>query len=109
MARASVLTALTLILLGFGVPAVSIYFSVFHGFNFIIAGLIALLALIVTGVLVIVGLAIGSEESASERIKPAEKEKLNLLRAYQRATLEELDEIIDVLREIRDILQVAQE
>jgi hypothetical protein len=109
MAKASILTALTIILLGFGVPALSIYFSVFHGFNVIVAGLVAILALIVAGVLVVIGLAIGSEELPSEKIKSSEMEKLNLLRAHQRATLEELDEIIVILREIRDVLKSAQE
>jgi hypothetical protein len=109
MAKASILTALTIILLGFGVPALSIYFSVFHGFNVIVAGLVAILALIVAGVLVVIGLAIGSEELPSEKIKLSEMEKLNLLRAHQRATLEELDEIIVILREIRDVLKSAQE
>lgn len=109
MAKASILTALIVILLGFGVPALSIYFSVFHGFNVLVAGLIAIFALIVAGILVVIGLAIGSEELPSEKIKPSEMEKLNLFRAHQRATLEELDDIIVILREIRDLLKAAQE
>jgi hypothetical protein len=82
---------------------------VFHGFNFIVAGIIALLALIVAGILAIIGIAIGSEEMPSETLKPSEREKLNLLRAHQRATLEELDDIIEVLKEIKDVLKSAQE
>jgi hypothetical protein len=82
---------------------------VFHGFNFIVAGIIALLALIVAGILAIIGIAIGSEEVPSETIKPSEREKLNLFRAHQRATLEELDDIIEVLKEIKDVLKSAQE
>jgi len=109
MARTSVLTALSITLLGFGVPVACIYFSVFHGFNFIVAGIIAFIAIIVAGVLVVVGIAIGSEELPSETIKPLEREKLNLLRAHQRATLEELDDITDILKEIRDLLRAAQE
>ncbi len=109
MARASILIALTIILLGFGVPAISICSSVFYGFNVIVAGLVAIFALIVAGVLVIVGLAMGSEELPSAKIKPSEMEKLNFMRAHQRATLEELDEIIVILREIRDVLKAAQE
>jgi ABC-type protease/lipase transport system fused ATPase/permease subunit len=109
MVRTSILTALCIILLGFGVPTVCIYFSVFYGFHFIVAGIIALLALIVAGVLAILGMAIGSEEMPSESLKPSEREKLSLLRAHQRATLEELDDVINVLREIRDLLKAAQE
>lgn len=109
MARASpILTALTITLLGFGVPMLSIYFSVFYGFNLIVAGLVATFALIITGILVIVGF-ISSEELPSEKIKPSEMERLNLLRAHQRATLEELDEIVVILKEIRDLLKAAQE
>jgi hypothetical protein len=109
MVRTSLLTALCIILIGFGVPTVCVYFSVFYGFNFIVAGLIALLALIVAGILAIVGMAIGSEEMPSETIKPSEREKLNIFRAHQRATLEELDDIIEVLKEIKDVLKSAQE
>jgi ABC-type protease/lipase transport system fused ATPase/permease subunit len=109
MARTSVLTALCVILIGFGVPTVCIYFSVFYGFHFIVAGIIAALALIVAGVLAILGMTIGNEEVPSESIKPSEREKLNLLRAHQRATLEELDDLVDVLKEIRDVLKATQE
>jgi hypothetical protein len=45
----------------------------------------------------------------SNAITPEEKEKLNVLRADQRATLEELDDIVAILREIRDVLRTAQE
>jgi hypothetical protein len=109
MVRTSILTALCIILIGFGVPLACIYFTVFHDFNVIVAGIIAALALIVAGVLAILGMAIGSEEMPSESLKSSEREKLNLLRAHQRATLEELDDVIDVLKEIRDLLKEAHE
>jgi hypothetical protein len=109
MVRTSLLTALCIILIGFGVPTVCVYFSVMYQFNSLVAGIIALLALIVAGILAIIGIAIGSEEVPSETIKPSEREKLNLFRAHQRATLEELDDIIEVLKEIKDVLKSAQE
>jgi hypothetical protein len=111
MARTSILTALCIILLGFGVPAITIYSSVQYGFNSIIAGVIAVFALIVAGVLAVVGMALGWEQSdmMSNAVTPEEKEKLNLLRADQRATLEELDDIVAILKEIRDVLKTAQE
>lgn len=108
MMRTSILTALCTILIGFGVPAFCIYFSVYYGFNYIVAGIIASLALLVAGILAIVGLAIGSE-SISDMISPSEREKLNALRAQQRATLEELDDIAAILKEIRDVLKAAEE
>jgi len=111
MVRTSILTAMCIILLGFGVPAVCIYSSVQYGFNSILAGIVAIFALIVTGVLVIVGMGIGLGQSEIMRdtIAPEEKEKLNALRADQRATLEELDDIVAILKEIRDVLKTAQE
>jgi hypothetical protein len=109
MARTTVLTALCIILLGFGVPAICVYSSIQYGFNFIVAGLISALALIVAGVLAVIGIAIGSEEIHLEDMKPTERDKMNLLRAHQRATLEEMDDMIDVLKEIRDLLKAAQE
>jgi ABC-type protease/lipase transport system fused ATPase/permease subunit len=109
MVRTSVLATLCATLIGFGVPLACIYFTVFYDFNVIIAGIIAVFALIVAGVLAILGMAIGSEEMPSESLKSSEREKLNLLRAHQRATLEELDDVIDVLKEIRDLLKEAHE
>lgn len=109
MARTPILTALSITLLGFGVPIACIYFSVFYGFNYVVAGIIAFIALIVAGILVIVGIALGHEEMPYETIKPSEREKLNFLRAHQRAILEELDDIIDILKEIRDTLKATQE
>jgi hypothetical protein len=111
MARTSVLTALCIILLGFGVPAISIYSSVQYSFNSIVAGIIALFALGVAGLLALIGMGLTWEQSdvASNSITPEEKEKLNVLRADQRATLEELDDIVVILREIRDVLKTAQE
>lgn len=86
----------------------SIYFSVYHGFNWLIAGIIGVFALIVAGFLGVIGMAISSEE-IPEDMSTSEREKLNMLRAHQRATLEELDDIIAILKEIRDILKAAEQ
>jgi len=107
MYRTSILTALCIVLIGFGVPALSMYFSVYQNLNSIIAGLIALLALIVAGLLAVIGIAIGSE--ATESALPMAEGKLDRLREHQRATLEEIDDVVDVLKEIRDLLKAAQE
>lgn len=112
MAKVSILTALSIILLGFGVPVVSIYFSVYHEFNIIIATIIAVLSLIIAGILAVLGLILiltGEEAQTLETIKPSERERLHLLRAHQRATLEELDDIVDVLEEIKNLLKTPQE
>jgi len=112
MVRTTTLTALCIILLGFGVPAICVYSSVQYGFNSILAGIVAIFALVVAGILAVVGIVFGvvqQNETGSNAITPEEKEKLNLLRADQRATLEELDDIVAVLKEIRDVLKTAQE
>jgi hypothetical protein len=109
VARTSTLAALSIILIGFGVPAICVYSSVSYGFNYIVSGLISLFALIIAGILAVVGIAIGSEEIHLDSFRPSEKEKINLLRAHQRATLEEMDEINSILKDIRDLLKAAQE
>ena len=109
MVRISEITALSIIFIGFGVPAICVYSSVKYGFNSIISGLIALLALIVAAIIIVVGMAIGSEEVHLDSSKPAEKERMNMLRAHQRATLEEMDEINSILKEIKDLLKATQE
>jgi hypothetical protein len=102
------ITGLSIVAIGFGVPVASIYFSVYHGFNWLIAGIIGFFALIVAGFLGVVGMAISSEE-IPEGINTSERERLNLMRAHQRATLEELDDIIAILKEIRDILKATEQ
>lgn len=58
MARTSILTTLSIIL-GFGVPALSVYSSAQYGFNFIVAGIISIFALIVAGILTVLGIVLG--------------------------------------------------
>ncbi|MDH7563477.1 MAG: hypothetical protein QHH24_01135 [Candidatus Bathyarchaeota archaeon] len=109
MAKTSILAGLSVLLLGFCIPVLSIYATIQYGFSYIATALICLLALIVAGVLAATGLALSSEEIHFEGAKPAEEEKVNLLRAHQRATLEEMDEMVSILKEIRDILKAAHE
>jgi len=113
MARTWILAALSIILIGFGVPAITIYSAVHYNLNSIVAGIIVVFALAVAGLLGVIGMGLGWEmltgDVASNAITPEEKEKLNVLRADQRATLEELDDIVAILREIRDVLKTAQD
>ena len=109
MVRTSEITALSVILIGFGVPAVCVYSSITYRFNYIVSGLLAFIALVIAGIIVVVGIAVGSEEIHLDSTRPAEKERMNLLRAHQRATLEEMDEINSTLKEIRDLLKATQE
>jgi hypothetical protein len=102
------ITGLSTVAIGLGVPVASIYFSVYHGFNWLVAGVIGFFALIIAGVLGVVGF-LASTGEIHEGISTSEREKLNMMRAHQRATLEELDDIIAILREIRDILKAAEQ
>ncbi|RLE53400.1 MAG: hypothetical protein DRJ26_03400 [Candidatus Methanomethylicota archaeon] len=106
---AAFMAALMIIAIGFGVPAVTIYFTVNYSFNEIIAGIICFFSIAGAFVLGIVGLGEGIFSFPSEDSSRIYREKLNMLRAHQRATLEELDEIAEILREIRDALKEAQE
>jgi len=109
MAKTAALIALSVIALGLGVPAVCVYFSVYFGFNWIVAGVLAAIALIVAGAVGVVGIVLGPLGQSFEGLSFSEREKLNAMRAHQRATLEELDDIIGILTEIRDLLKTTEE
>jgi len=101
MVRNSTLVAASAAIIGFGVPALSLYVSIQYGFNYIAAAVISLTAIVVGGALIFFGivtgpLSLGEDQSAG---------KLRMFRAHLRATLEEMDEIIEILTEIRDLLR----
>lgn len=76
-----------------------------------VAALLTALALIAAGVIGVVGL--GSSfvlfEKEAEKTEVSKPPSLVAYRARQRAMLEELDEAVELLREIRDILRKAGE
>ena len=76
-----------------------------------IAALLAALALVAAGVIGVVGLGTSFVlfEEEAERAEVSKPPSLVAYRARQRAMLEELDEAVELLREIRDILQRAGE
>lgn len=101
--------SLMVVAIGLGVPVASIYFTVHYGFNEVLTGLFSIFAIISAFIIGVVGIGEGIFESPLESAVSIEREKLNMLRASQRATLEELDEIVKILREIRDALKEVQE
>lgn len=110
MAKTAALIALAVVAIGFGVPIACIYFSVYHEFNVVLAGIITIVALVIAGGIGFFGIVTGPlGELGSEGVSASEREKLNMMRAHQRATLEEMDDIIAVLRDIRDVLKTAEE
>jgi uncharacterized membrane protein YdjX (TVP38/TMEM64 family) len=97
-----------IISIGAGVPIVAIYFMVNYGFDTIAGTLISIIAVAVGGGLAFF-LIIFVFEERGERllssIDESERERLNILRAQARAMLEEFDEMINVLSDIKDILK----
>lgn len=105
----ALMVALMVIAIGLGVPVALAYFTVKYGFNMVLTGLLSFFAIVGASIVGIISVSEGVFESALEIGSSVEREKLNMLRACQRATLEELDEIAEILREIRDALKEVQE
>jgi len=93
--------------IGLGVPAFCVYFTVQGGLYWIATLVISLAAILAAGILGIVEYGILSE-ILTERDTGAD-DRLRALRASQRASLEELDRIEEVLTEIRDALRAVGE
>lgn len=109
MGKTLTATAIFVVAIGFGIPALTLYYVVHYAFNSIIAGIIIFISIAAACVLGIVGMAISTEEIEHGGLSSSEVEKLNMMRAHQRATLEEMDEIINLLKEIRDLLKSVGE
>ena len=110
MSVRAVIVGLTVIALGVVFPMFLIHYMVVYGLVWYVALPLIVLSLIGAGILGVVGFAIVLE---SEPIKTPKSdrllaEKLRIMRARQRALLEELDEIVELLREIRDILKSVE-
>jgi len=101
--------------LGFGLPYVALNYMVFHGLSPWIGVPLAIFGMLGAGLAIIIGLGMMGEIqfsswSEKERIQlRLLSEKINAYRARQRAMLEELDEMVTILREIRDVLKMASE
>ncbi len=108
MSKNGALIAFSAVAVGLGVPALSLYFSVYHGLNAVIAAIVAIFAIISGGVLGILGVVIGPLGQSDDGISASERQRLSQMRAHQRATLEELDDVVEVLEEIRDVLKAVE-
>lgn len=106
-----VLAILCVICIGAGVPIASMYYSVNYGLNVILTGVISFISLVCAGGLGFFILTFVFEEHGldllREEMSSKDREKLSALRAHLRATLEELDEVNVLLKDIRDILKEA--
>ncbi len=109
MTKTAALIALSAIAIGLGVPALCLYLSVFYSFSHIVAGIIAIMSLLIAGIIGFFGIVSGPLGERFEGLSDSERQKLSMMRAHQRATLEELDDIITLLEEIRDVLKAIEE
>jgi len=107
-AISKIITGISTISIGLGVPIVCLYFVVNYGFDYWIAGVIALMAVLVGGGIIIVGMTAGplrEEEDYGE----IDRERLRILRSQQIAALEEMDDMVKILSEIRDSLKSEED
>lgn len=105
----SIMITLSAIAIGLGVPGICLYASLFYGFNYVAAAIVAFMAVLVGGGIVIMGVVEGPLGRVFDDSGKIERHKLRVLRENQQATLEELDDIVDVLGEIRDVLKSVEE
>ncbi len=105
----TIMIGLSVIAIGLGVPGACVYAAIFYGFNNVIAAIVAIAGIIIAGSIAVVGMVLGPLGQVFDEPSSAERERLRSMRAHQRATLEELDDIISVLGEIRDALKAVEE
>ncbi|MEM3671288.1 MAG: hypothetical protein QW767_06055 [Thermoprotei archaeon] len=82
-----------------GVPATALY-EMSKGLSPLVGTLLAFFALVAGSVLGIVGLGVSSEREGHDD----DFEKLQMFRAANRALVEEFDDMIPILKDIRDYL-----
>jgi len=105
----TIMTGLTAIAIGLGVPAVCLYYVVNYGFNGLLASIVAFIGVVMGGAVIIVGITAGGMGNGSDSSRRMDRERLRNLRAQQSVTLEELEEIAGILVEIRDVLKSVEE
>lgn len=104
----AVMVGLSTIAIGLGVPAACLYATLFYGFNSVAAAIVAIVGILVGGALGAVGVVTGPLGKTFDDTSRADRERLRTMRAHQRDTLKELDEIVVILGEIRDVLKSVE-
>ena len=108
----AIVAMLMIIAIGAGVPIAALYFMVNYGFDTIAGTIISISAVVVGGGLAFFLIIFVFEEKGSKLISgidESERERLNILRAETRAMLEEFDEMINVLSDIKNLLKEVGE
>ena len=108
MGKTTIITiGLVSIAIVLGVPVACLYSVVTFGFNYITAAVITGLAIAIGGGIIITASVTGAlDEDNDDGIT---RERLRILRNQQRATIEEMDSIVKVLEEIKDVLKSVEE
>jgi hypothetical protein len=89
----SIMIGISAIAIGLGVPGVCLYASLFYGFNYVAAAIVAFVAVLVGGGIVITGVTTGPLGKTFDDSGRIERHKLR----------------VDVLGEIRDVLKSVEE
>lgn len=87
--------------IGVIVPLSALYY-VGHGLSVVVASILVFFALAAATILGVVGIGVTAETETGNT--NADAERIRVLRASQRAMIEELDDIIELLKQIRDSL-----
>ncbi len=88
-------------LIGLGLP-VAVLFAIVSGMDALLGTIVIVISLLVAGALGVVGLGV---TTALPGTGGGEDETARTLRASQRAMIEEMDELVDLLSQIRDTLR----
>ncbi len=91
------------IAIGVGVP-VAVLFTIGHGLDALLGTIVIVFSLLVAGALGIVGMGIST---AVTDMSAGDDQTVKTLRASQRAMLEEMDQVVELLENIRDTLRSA--
>ncbi|HUS77759.1 MAG TPA: hypothetical protein VM050_03750 [Patescibacteria group bacterium] len=110
MAKTStIVLGLAVIAIGLGVPVACLYATINYGFNGWTAAFISVAGIIIGGGMGIVGVVMGPLGDSGDDSFRVERERLKALRVQQRTNLEEFDEVVTLLGEIRDALKAVEE
>ena len=108
MIKNAELIAITSIAIGVGVPAICLWASYTYGLNTMLAVILSGVAVVVSALIALTGVTLGplgSDDGSSSY----DRQRLEILRESNRSTLEEIDDIVKVLEEIRDALKLVEE
>ena len=108
MGKNADLIAMTSIAIGLGVPAISLWASYTYGLNTMFTVILSGVAVVIGASIALTGVVLGPLGS-DDGSYSYDRQRLEILRETNRSTLEEIDDIVKVLEEIRDALKAVEE